>query len=79
MAPALATYDRMTAGALIWYLQTVPGGYGFTNRVPAVFLYWTPRRVAIEVLVKDGSKKRICVARDNIMAREAGESIEWTR
>lgn len=66
-------------GDLVWYRQVYPGGYGFANRVPAVFLEATQRRVAIEVLKRDGTRARIYVAPLNISPRDAGESIEWTR
>ena len=66
-------------GDLVWYRQVQPGGYGFVNRVPAVFVEMTPRRVAIEVLLRDGTRKRIAVAPHNVSVRSANESIVWAR
>ena len=68
--------SRVIANDLVWYIQTCRGGYGFGRRVPAVFLYARPRRVAVEVLCRDGSKKVIFVEPRNVEPRAAGESIE---
>lgn len=66
-----------TPGDLVWYRQVTPGGYGFANRVPAVFLRATERRVTIEVLVRDGSRKSIAVHPTNISPRHPDEAIRW--
>lgn len=67
------------SGDLVWYRQVCPGGYGFANRVPAIYLKRTPMRVSIEVLKRDGSRARIAVVPANVSPRAAGEAIEWFR
>ena len=67
----------MTPGDLVWYRQTCSGGYGYAHRVPAVFVKATECRVTVEVLVRDGTRKRINVHPGNVIPRARGESIEW--
>lgn len=66
-------------GDLLWYRQVTPGGYGFPNRVPAVYVRTTPKRIVIEVLMRTGVRREIGVAPANIMPRQAGEGVEWPR
>jgi hypothetical protein len=66
-------------GDLIWWRQTQHGGYGFTQRVPGVFLRLMPRRVEVELLKRDGTRVRRHVQFKNIEPRSADESIVWER
>jgi hypothetical protein len=69
----------MTEGDLVWYRQTSYGGYGFTRRVPAIFVRATARRVVVEVLLRDGTKTNIAVHPDRVSPRATGDTIEWAR
>jgi hypothetical protein len=64
----------------VWYLIRRRRKRKDPIRVPAYFVHATPKRVAIEVLLRDGhTRQRIHVSDKNIIPREAGEGITWTR
>lgn len=69
----------MRTGDLVWWRYTARGGYGYTRRIPGVFLRQTMRRVAIEVLKRDGTRARRFVLLDNVEPRRADETIVWSR
>lgn len=60
----------MNPGDPIWYRQVTRGGYGFVNDVPGEFVKATPRRVTIQVFLKDGSKTQISVHPNNVRPRD---------
>lgn len=56
----------MEPGEKLWYLHA---GYGFTDKVPAVFVKYTLSRITIDVDRKVGGWKRIHVTSEKVERR----------
>ena len=62
--------SEFKAGDPIWYKQIIPGGYGFPNNVPGVFVRETARRTKVRVFTKAGTTVEIAVAKHNVFPRD---------
>lgn len=60
----------MRAGDPIWYRQVARGGYGFAQDVPGEFVKRTARRVVAKLWLKDGSRRDVAVAPQNVRPRD---------
>jgi hypothetical protein len=66
------------AGVLVWYRQTIRGGYGFDRYVPAVFVGYTRRRCRIALERERGDAPiRIAVDPARIFHRLAEDVEEF--
>jgi hypothetical protein len=57
-------------GDPVWYRQAVRGGYDCALDVPATFVRATPRRVTVQVVLKDATTIRIHVSPKNVRPRD---------
>jgi hypothetical protein len=66
----------MKAGDPVWYTQIHRGGYGFANKVPALFVRTGKKRVTITVLLRTGGTKQIVVHPNNVSERDPSTSVD---